>query len=581
MEMKLNISKRLAIVLIALVLFFGGFGLAKGVTTAGGTVDVERVDFLTVDGYKMSAKIYIPETATVETPAPGIIMFPGGNANLENLSALNIELSRRGYVTMTVDPYTIGRSDVVGSDVAPDVGSRAAMDYFMSLKVVDSDCVGVAGHSAGSGRGQWAATTDPDKKVIREGVKAVMNIAAGSFSLEGVNMGVFIGTWDNTYGSGKLPPSEAVTHDTFTQQLGANPVEIGKPYTMADGSVRTFYQSSSGHPTALLLPGPIGDVCQFFNDNLAPAPTPKDNMTYGWKELGTSLGIIACFMMMFPVISLLLDQKFFATVIRPMPAPVSGVNKPFIFYLVMPAVINTLICKWAIFNGQQILSKVNFILRINNTNGFVFWFGCSALLSVLILAIRFKWDGTIDKVRITTHAKTTWPNFFKSLLIGFMAVGTVYLMTYAAEVLFGLSPRIWKVQINVLNDTRLGLFATYFPLYLLFFGVFNFSQTIGLKIQGQSEASFTRLVLITSAIPAGMFLLYAYGKLWLTGITAITNVQMSRANSTLLNCILTYFISCKVTTYCYKKTGGFHTGAVINAIIMTWTAVATDLITAL
>ena len=208
--------------------------------------------------------------------------------------------------------------------------------------------------------------------------------------------------------------------------------------------------------------------------------------------------------------------------------------------------------------------------------------GCSALLSILILAIRFKWDGHIDKERIITHAKTSWPNFFKSLLLGFIAVSVVYAMTYLADVLWALSPRIWKVQLNVLaNPLRWQMFVTYFPFYLLFFGVFNFSQTIGLKIKGQSEASFTRLVWLTSTIPAGLFLLYAYGKLWLTGYTAITNVQMSRANSTLLNCILTYFISCKVTTYCYKKTGGFHTGAVINAIIMTWTAIATDLIIAL
>lgn len=219
------------------------------------------------------------------------------------------------------------------------------------------------------------------------------------------------------------------------------------------------------------------------------------------------------------------------------------------------------------------------VLRINNTNGFVFWFGCSALLSVTILAIRFKWDGTADKVRITTHAKTTWYNFFKALTLGLITVGIVYMMTYAAEVFWGLSPRIWKVQVSILYSTHWGLFATYFLLYLLFFGVFNFSQTIDLKICGQSEASFTRLVWLTNFIPAGLFLAYTYGKLWMTGYTAITNVQMSRANSTRLNCVLTYFITCKVTTYCYKKTGSYHTGAVINAIIMTWTAVATDLVT--
>lgn len=86
------------------------------------------------------------------------------------------------------------------------------------------------------------------------------------------------------------------------------------------------------------------------------------------------------------------------------------------------------------YNGQMFLGNFKSVLRINNTNGFVFWFGCSALLTVTILAIRFKWDGTINKERILTHAKTSWPNFFKALLLGLIAVGTVYVMTYAAEV---------------------------------------------------------------------------------------------------------------------------------------------------
>lgn len=573
-----RLDRRFWVIILALVLFITGFSVASYSETAGGTVRVDRVDFVTDEGYKMSAKLYIPDNATVETPAPGILTIPGGNANLENMSDVDIELSRRGYVVMAIDPYTIGRSEIVNT---PDVGSRAAMDYLMSLNFVDSHCIGAMGHSAGTGRAKWAVTTDPDCTVIRDGVKAVFYLAASDFNLEGVNMGVFIGSWDNTYGQGKISARDIATAEPFTDELGVNPIELGKWYDMGDGTSRVLYTGNSGHPTALLLKEPIMDVVNFFEQALAPAPVPADGIGYVGKEVGTSIGIIAVLMMMFPVISLLLDTKFFGTIRRPMPAPVSGVNAPFLFYLIMPAIINTLICQWAVYNGQMFLGNFKSVLRINNTNGFVFWFGCSALLTVTILAIRFKWDGKIDKERITTHAKTTWPNFFKALLLGFIAVGVVYLMTYFAEVFWGLSPRIWKVQINILNSTRWGLFLTYFPLYLVFFGVFNFSQTIGLKIRGQSEAGFTRLVWLTSTIPAGLFLLYAYGKLWITGYTAITNVQMSRANSTLLNCILTYFITCKVTTFCYKKTGSYHTGAVINAIIMTWTAVATDLVTAL
>lgn len=567
------------VVIISLVLFFGGFIMADRAQKDNGNVKVSRIDFITNEGIRMSAKIYIPKNASAQTPAPGILALPGGNACLENLSSITIELSRRGYVVMAIDPYTIGRSD---ESKTSDVGARDAMNYLCSLDFVDKTRLGAIGHSAGAGRALSAVTVDEDKKVLREGVKAVMYLGAGNFNLEGVDMAVFIGTWDNTYGQGKIRARDIATNETYASALGVETIELNHTYTMPDGSHRTLYQGNSGHPTALILPEPMRDMIEFFDASLAPASPAYTNLIYGWKELGTSLGIIGCLMMMFPIISILLETKFFSTIKRKMPDPVSGVNAPFIFYLVLPAIINTLICKWAIFNGQTILAKINWLLRINNTNGFIFWFGCSALLSILILAIRFKWDGHIDKERIITHAKTSWPNFFKSLLLGFIAVSVVYAMTYLADVLWALSPRIWKVQLNVLaNPLRWQMFVTYFPFYLLFFGVFNFSQTIGLKIKGQSEASFTRLVWLTSTIPAGLFLLYAYGKLWLTGYTAITNVQMSRANSTLLNCILTYFISCKVTTYCYKKTGGFHTGAVINAIIMTWTAIATDLIIAL
>lgn len=577
MENAKKLDRRLLVMLLSLVLFVAGFCFASHAEKAGGNVEVTRIQFVTDEGYEMSAKLYVPQNATEETPAPGILALPGGNANLENLSNVAIELSRRGYVVMAVDPYTIGRSAVVS---AKDVGSRAAMDYLASMKFVDSQNLGAMGHSAGTGRAKWAVTTDPDCTVIRDGVKAVFYLAASDFNLEGINMGVFIGSWDNTYGQGKISARDITTAELFTGELGVNPIELGHWYgNVEDGTARVLYSGNSGHASALLLKEPILEMVDFFDKALAPAPLSAVGTIYMQKELGTALGIIAVFMMMFPVISLLLDQKFFAAIKRPMPAPVSGVNAPFLFYLIMPAIINTLICQWAVYNGQMFLGNFKSVLRINNTNGFVFWFGCSALLTITILAIRFKWDGKIDKERIMTHAKTSWANFGKALLLGIIAVGTVYLMTSTAEVFWGLSPRVWKVQVNILNKTRWGLFLTYFPLYLLFFGVFNFSQTIGLRIKDQSEAGFTRLVWLTSTLPAALFLLYTYGKLFATGYTAITNVQMSRANSTLLNCILTYFISCKVTTFCYKKTGSYHTGAVINALIMTWTAVATDLIT--
>lgn len=571
-----KIDRRVWAMALCLALFVGGFSLASHSETAGGYVTVERVDFVTNDGCRMSAKLYLPQNAAAETPAPAILALPGGNASLENLSAVAIELSRRGYVVMAVDPYTIGRSDAVSRQ---DVGARAAMDYLAGLRFVDETRLGALGHSAGAGRARWAVTVDDERTVLREGVRAVFYLAAGSFDLEGVNMGVFIGSWDNTYGQGKLSARDLATAELFTAQLNTDTVALGHWYETADGHARVLYSGNSGHPTALLLPEPLLDVAAFFDRALAPAPHPQQGTAYAAKELGTALGLAAMLAFLFPMLSLLLETDLFSAVRRPMPAPVSGVNAPFVFYLVLPAVVNALLCKWAVYNGQVLLSRFQRVLRINNANGFVFWFGCSALLSVLILAIRFRWDGTVDKARLRAHARIDAHALWRVLLLALAAFAALYAMTYAAEVFWGLSPRLWKVQLNVLSAERWGLLAAYLPLYLLFFGVFGFSQTIGLRIRGQSQAGFTRLVWLTSFFPAGAFLLFTYGKLWLTGFTAITNMQMSRANATLLNCVLTYFFTAKCTTWCYRKTGGFHLGAAINAAVMAWTAVATDLVT--
>lgn len=571
-----KLDRRIFCIALGVILFLASFTFASAIETSGGRVRVERLNLMTEEGYKLSAKIYIPDNATAETPAPAILAAPGGNASLENLTCVSVELSRRGYVVLAFDPYTIGRSDAVNT---ADVGSISAMKYLMSLDIVDKEHIGGVGHSAGSGRVAKAVSLEDGS--IREGVKAVMYLGAGSFNLEGVNMGVFLGSFDNTYGQGKTSIRDLFTAETFTSKLGVDTVVEGQWYGDPEqGTGKILYSGFSGHTSALFLPAPIQAIVDFFDTALMKAPVAQNGLVYGWKALGTTLGLVGALMVMFQVISLCVDTKFFATIKRERTEAVSGINAPFLFYFITPAIINALVCAWAIYNGQMLLAKIP-ILRINNVNGFVFWFGFSTLLSLGILILRFLWDKKIDRNRVIQHAKISLPNYGKALLLGLIALVTLYAFTYVSETLWCLSPRAWKLQINLLTPERMKLFLTYFPLYLVFFSVFNYNHTIGLRLKGQSEGGFTALVWLSSAFPVILFLGFTYGKLIFTGYTAITNVQMSRANSSLLCNFLTYFVVCKVTTFFYKKTGSFHTGAIINAAIMTWVAIGTDLVTAL
>ena len=70
--------------------------IGKNIQTSGGTVRTEEITFTTDVGAVSHAKLYIPETATAETPAPAILLCHGYTASLDAMEPNAIELSRRG-----------------------------------------------------------------------------------------------------------------------------------------------------------------------------------------------------------------------------------------------------------------------------------------------------------------------------------------------------------------------------------------------------------------------------------------------------------------------------------------------------
>lgn len=100
-----------AIVLaICLVLMVVTSVIGHNIQTSGGTVRTEDLTFTTDVGATSHAKLYIPETATAETPAPAILLCHGYTSSLDAMESNAIELSRRGYVVMALDMYGHGES---------------------------------------------------------------------------------------------------------------------------------------------------------------------------------------------------------------------------------------------------------------------------------------------------------------------------------------------------------------------------------------------------------------------------------------------------------------------------------------
>ncbi len=528
------------------------------------------------EGALLSAKLWRPVNASASNPAPAVILVPGGNANLEYMSSISLELARRGYVALAIDPFTIGRSDVI--QPTPNLGSSSALAYIKELDFVDKDAIGMVGWSAGVGRMNAAAIQDG----VPNGVKALFGFGAGSPGDPelAINQGYFIGKIETTYGFGINKQKDINTAPAFTNGMQADYVEFATWYgDLANNKGRILYTGLTGHILGLISKSGVSSVCDFFNDALAPAPNGNvKNYVFGWKELSTALAMIALIVTMITLGNLLLKTTFFKTLHKSdKTAVVAEPNALMWGMLVLSILFGALIAKWAVFNGQQILNRTVF-LQIANVNGFVFWLLCLTAFSILVLAARVLFDKKLDKNALKSHAKLSLSNVLKSLLFGFGLILIGYFLVSLADQFFGVSPRVWKVQLNILNPNRLRLWLIYFPFFLLPMLVFNFVQTSSYYLKDRPKL-FTLLVWAANTLPALLFVLYVYGTIVFTGLTPITNAAMSRANGSMLDALLLMLPVSFITAHFYNKTNNFYIGAFLNAMFFAWSAVGTDLIT--
>ena len=154
--------KASAIVLaVCLVVMIAASAVGHMIQTSGGSVRTEEITFTTDVGAVSHAMLYIPDTATAETPAPAILLCHGYSATLDVMEPNAIELSRRGYVVMALDLYGHGESALppdgysqaeMGNvaNYAPDLGTYSALQEFAKLDYVDLTKIGMLGHSMGS-----------------------------------------------------------------------------------------------------------------------------------------------------------------------------------------------------------------------------------------------------------------------------------------------------------------------------------------------------------------------------------------------------------------------------------------------
>lgn len=109
--MRSTIKRPLAILLALVLGIFGCMAIAHGIQTDHGNVAVSEGTIALEKG-DLTYKLYVPKTATADTPAPGVLLLHGYQNDHETCAAYAIELARRGVVVMALDEYGHGGSGI-------------------------------------------------------------------------------------------------------------------------------------------------------------------------------------------------------------------------------------------------------------------------------------------------------------------------------------------------------------------------------------------------------------------------------------------------------------------------------------
>ncbi len=619
------------LLLLALALIVGGDVLAWRVQTSGGSVAVRDVRWVGSGGTRMSALLYVPDGATPDTPAPGIVAAHGYINSRETQSGFAIELSRRGFVVLAIDQTGHGYSDPPA--FRNGFGGPDALAYLRTLDIVDRDNIGLEGHSMGGWAVLIAAAGAPDdyRSIVIEGSSTGSSGAPAASDTYPRNLAVVFSKYDEFSGgmwgspvAADVPRGEKLMAAFGTSEL----VEPGRVYgSIAEGTARIFHQPPVTHPGDHLSRVAIGHAVDWFQCTLnGGSSLPAAQQIWYWKELGTLVALVGMVVLLFAVGGLLLGTPFFAE-LAGSPPPARGATGvgwwgAALVFAALPAAtlfpFKGLGAGWlrpsALF-AQSITSQV------------MVWAVLVGMISAVLFGVWHVASGrrggagddegggagadehpgagaaehvgadehpgatadngadgggegdgegageTADDYGLTWAGRVVWSKVGKSALLAFLIALAAYASLVATAFFFTTDYRFWVFAIKPMSPLQLRISLSYgipFVAFFMVYGVVLFGQ---LRRDGGPGREMLRVVALSTLGFVGL-IAYQYVPLFMGGTLAIPGESLWSIIAFQFLPIMT--IVGLVTAHFQRKTGHVYVGAVLSGLLVTWIVVASQ-----
>lgn len=519
--------------MIALIfsIFLSSF-FASMIQNDWGNISIETVQFAARDKQTVVYDLFKPRSATVDNKAPLVVVIAGFQRTRETQAHVALELAKRGFVVINIDPYSQGDSTssqgIQGGAIATveGYGSFDIIDYVYDndevYPFIDKTRIGVTGHSAGGNAAYQAAVHFGKESVNNNGISKVHSVYISgyvlsinsSISFSKSNMGMDYAFYDEgafrniinesaPVGYNKADMSWAIESHTFVnsglikQGLDTIPdsqqIEIGRIYGNPNyGNMRQVFNTRIIHAFQPYSSEANANNIAFFEiamDFRSPNITPQQQ-TWQIKEIFTTLSLIASLAMLIPLAALFYRIPFFK---KALVMPVMDKNKRSIGSIINYIVVflitatfaaltylpSTLITLKLFPEASQSVNTWFFPQRMNNTvavwavlsGTFAFLvFFASRLISRYVKAYKTK-----EKIDLKAEVKTwglpqTWANFGKTLLVALMVIVSYFSLLMIIVWLFHVDYRfLFIMAARQINGKVLLQILMYFPLFIVFY----------------------------------------------------------------------------------------------------------------
>ncbi|MDR1392671.1 MAG: alpha/beta fold hydrolase [Bifidobacteriaceae bacterium] len=564
----------------------------------------------TTPGTEMSGLLFVPDSVTAETPAPAVVVSHGMYNNREMQDINFVELSRRGFVVLSMDMYSHGFS-AKASDVATILsGMYQAVKMLAGLDIVDDSRIGITGHSLGGMSSNAAVVADnaADSGLISA---VLLNSADATYT------DAESGEWINLYGDrsvGIVAPQydEFFFHDVdaagattsprdfianknaqsflhFGTAPGGDIRQAGTLYRQdVDGSeaIRVIYTPAITHPWSHFSKRSTTATIEFFSEALgAPDPINPNNQVWQWKEAFNFVGLIGFAMFITCFAMLMLRVPFFSSLRAGQTVAIRTSDKPGKYWfwgtLVLGAIFAALVYLPLLTNVHAHTGSRDPWLQ-SSPAGVSIWAAACGVFTLLVLAAFYflymrKRGITLAERGITMP----WRQVGKTVALAGIVVAVSYLCVFVVDYFFKTDFRLWVLAVKAFPPGV--IWVSIFPV-MIFLLVFYIVASIAansinfIKLTGKSgEREWVNTAVLAgfNMLPAVVLVLIQYIVFFVSGEMAWADGNMVVIWLIPLMVILP--VSTVISRKIYRLTNNPYLPGIINAVIITLIACSNTL----